>query len=249
MAITITVDPTFKKLNDDPSYSIKPGGLGREVELIVNVAITASTTYLAGGLTLDFSGTGLQLRQVYLCDVIQGHGGFVTEYVPAANNAAATGKLKFYGKNNAAIDPVAADGTITLASAQAGDTVTVNGLVYTAVSGAKADDTEFSIDTSDTAAATDLADSIDDDVRTGITKPSLDVSATSSTDTVTVVCTTTGIEGNEIDLASSNGTRLAVSAATLTGGVGNDISALDELEAGDTGVQGKTLRCAIRGVK
>ena len=44
-----------------------------------------------------------------------------------------------------------ADGTITCATAVAGQTVTVNGLLYTAVAGAKANNTEFSIDTSDTA--------------------------------------------------------------------------------------------------
>lgn len=112
---------------------------------------------------------------------------------------------------------VAADGTVTLASAQAGDTVTVNGLVYTAVAGAKSDNTEFSIDTSDTAAATDLADSITNDTRTG-TK--YDVTAESAAAVVTITATEVGSGGNDITLVSSNGTRLAVSGAgTLTGGV------------------------------
>jgi hypothetical protein len=102
MAITVTVNPTFKKLNDDPSYSRKPGGLGREVEVVVDVAITESTTYTTNGLTVSFAGTGLGLRQVYLCNVVQGAGGFVTEFVPGANNDASTGKIKFYGINEAA---------------------------------------------------------------------------------------------------------------------------------------------------
>jgi hypothetical protein len=99
-------------------------------------------------------------------------------------------------------------------------TVTVNGLVYTAVAGAKANDTQFSIDTSDNAAATDLADSIDDDVRVGNTGD--DVTATAIADTVTIVAVNNGTRGNSISLASSDGTALAVSAATLTGGINGD---------------------------
>lgn len=107
MAITITVDPSFKKLTQDPSYSRTVGGVGREMEVIVNVAITSTTTYVTGGITLDFSGTGLNLRQVYLCEVLQGHGGFLTEFIPATGDAAATGKLKVYGT-----DPAAGGGSI-----------------------------------------------------------------------------------------------------------------------------------------
>lgn len=114
---------------------------------------------------------------------------------------------------------VAATGTVTLASALAGDTVTVNGLLYTAVSGAKADDTEFSIDTSDTAAATDLADSIDDDVRVGTLD---DLSALGASAVVTATHSVPGPTGNVITLESSNGTRLEVSGALFTGGAGVD---------------------------
>jgi len=114
---------------------------------------------------------------------------------------------------------VAASGTVTCASAVADDTVTVNGLVYTAVSGAKANNTQFSIDTSDTAAAADLADSILNDARPGVTVPSVDVTAVSALGVVTITASTLGVVGNGIDLASSNGTRLAVSAATLEDGV------------------------------
>ncbi len=53
-----------------------------------------------------------------------------------------------------------ARGTITLVGVVATDTVVVNSLTYTAVAGVKSGNTEFSIDTSMTAAATDLAASI-----------------------------------------------------------------------------------------
>jgi hypothetical protein len=110
-----------------------------------------------------------------------------------------------------------ATGTVTCASVIATDTVTVNGLVYTAVAGAKANNTEFSVDTGDNECATDLADSITNDVRAGVTT-SLDVTATSATNVVTIEETVGGTGGNSIDLSSSNGTRLAVSGAFLTGG-------------------------------
>lgn len=117
-------------------------------------------------------------------------------------------------------DGAQASGTVTLASVLAGDTVTVNGLVYTAVAGAKADNTEFSIDGTDIADAADLADSITNDARTGITEATLDqTAANGGTAVVTITCTTSTADGNNIDLSSSNGTRLATSGANLTGGL------------------------------
>ncbi len=113
-------------------------------------------------------------------------------------------------------------GTITLGGATFSggvdaDTVTFDGKVYTAVDGTKSDDTEFDISGSNNADATDLADSIDDDVRPGTS--GLSVTATATTATVTIVETLGGTAGNALALASSSGTRLAVSAATLTGGL------------------------------
>ncbi len=113
-----------------------------------------------------------------------------------------------------------ADGTVTCASVLAADTVTANGLLYTAVSGAKANDTEFSIDTGDNETATDLADSIDSDTRSGTTG---DLSAVSASAVVTMTTDVAGTAGNAITLVSSEGTRLAVSGSgTLTGGVDAD---------------------------
>lgn len=107
----------------------------------------------------------------------------------------------------------------TFANGTDADTVTVNGLVYTAVAGAKSDDTEFSIDTSDDAAATDLADSIDDDTREGTLN---DLTATAATDTVTAITTIGGTVGNATTLASSDEAgRLTISGSTFTGGADN----------------------------
>lgn len=115
---------------------------------------------------------------------------------------------------------VGATATYTLTSAIATDAVTLNGLVYTGVAGVKADNTEFSIDTSDTAAAADLADSISNDTRSGTLDVAL--SATSAVGVVTVtagkVVNSTYNEGNDVTIASSDATIVA-SAAVLSGGV------------------------------
>lgn len=111
---------------------------------------------------------------------------------------------------------VFATGTVTLATALAADTVTINDLVYTAVAGVKANNTEFSIDGTDTVDAADLADSINNDTRQGTLA---DVTATSAVAVVTLTSTAIGTRGNAVTLVSSNGSRLAVSGATFAGGV------------------------------
>lgn len=129
---------------------------------------------------------------------------------------------------------VAATGTVTCASVLAADTVTVNGLVYTAVAGAKADNTEFSIDTGDNECAADLADSITNDTRSGTLG---DVTAVSATNVVTCTSDESGADGNAVTLVSSNGTRLAVSGSgTFTGGTDADVATVNGLTY--TGVAG-----------
>ena len=119
-----------------------------------------------------------------------------------------------------------ATGTITCVRVTAGDTVTVNGLVYTAVAGVKADNTEFSIDTSDTACAFDLANSISGDTRIGTLSTQ---SANNVANVVTVTTDAVGSTGNAVTLVSSNGTRLAVSGTgTLEGGSENTFKWSDD---------------------
>lgn len=147
----------------------------------------------------------------------------------AADDGLASGTLTLVS----AVAITKASGTITCASVLAADTVTVNGLVYTAVAGAKADDTEFSIDTGDNETATDLAASINDDTRTGTLN---DLTATATTNVVTAVQTVGGTGGNATTLVSSNGARLAVSGATFTGGLNADTATVNGLVY--TGVAG-----------
>lgn len=93
-------------------------------------------------------------------------------------------------------------------------TITINGLVYTAVAGAAADATEFSIDGDNDADATALAAAINADVRTG----TLDaVSAVASGDTVYLYSSEVGAAGNATTLAKSH-TAITISGATFSGG-------------------------------
>lgn len=109
-----------------------------------------------------------------------------------------------------------ATGTITIASVDSDDTVTINGLVYTGVSGTKADNTEFTITGTDTAVAIDLTDSINNDTRSGTLG---DVVAANTDAVVTVTSDQEGTNGNAVTLISSDGVTLAVSGSGFfTGG-------------------------------
>ncbi len=111
-----------------------------------------------------------------------------------------------------------ASGTVVLATVLAGDDLVVNGLNYAAVAGVKADNTEFSIDGSDTVDAADLADSINNDTRVPVTVSNIDVRATSLTDTVTIIAKARGPPGNDIDMSDNAGSRITPSGTFLTGG-------------------------------
>ncbi len=110
-----------------------------------------------------------------------------------------------------------ATGTATCTSVVAADTITINGIVYTAVTGVKPDNTKFSVDTGDNETATDLADSIKNDVRVGIDEVDIDVNASVISNIVTITSKAGGVSGNNITLAQTGGT-IALSGAALTGG-------------------------------
>lgn len=111
---------------------------------------------------------------------------------------------------------IKASGTATLTSAIATDAVTINGLLYTAVAGAPADSTEFSIDTGDTEAAASLANAINTDTRIGTDADG--VVATSAAGVVTIEAVEPGALGNAITIVSADAT-IVMSGATLAGGV------------------------------
>lgn len=90
----------------------------------------------------------------------------------------------------------------------AGTTVEINGTVYTAVAGVKADNTEFSIDGDDATTAADLVDSITNDVRTSMTDVLSSVTNTGNA----VIVTVTGI----VKASTSNETTVKLSGNRST---------------------------------
>ena len=133
-----------------------------------------------------------------------------------ALGTAIDGNVSSYAANQA---EVKATGTITLDSSVAGDYVIVNGLTYTGVTGTKTDNSEYSVDTSDTAAAADLADSISSDARHGISGY---LTALSASGVVTVTSNLVGIEGNKVSMSTPD-TTITLSGATLSGGIDESI--------------------------
>jgi len=121
-----------------------------------------------------------------------------------------------------------ATGTATCASVIAGDTITINGLIYTAVAEVKSNNTEFSIDTGNNETATDLADSISNDTRIGTDDTDIRTSGTAISAVVTITTEAGGISGNSITLSETGG-RITLSGATLTGGAATGGSGLETL--------------------
>lgn len=133
-----------------------------------------------------------------------------------ALGTAIDGNIKNYAANQV---EAKATGTITLSSSVAGDYVVLNGLTYTGVNGAKSDNTEYSVDTGDTEAALDLADSISSDSRHGVSGY---LTALSTLGVVTVTSNLTGIEGNKVTMTTPDAT-ITLSGATLSGGINASI--------------------------
>ena len=106
------------------------------------------------------------------------------------------------------------------------DTVTVNGLTYTAVDTCAAACTEWDIDCCNCMGATNLALAITCDGRTPVTVPTHDTTAAAVCAVVTITADE-GSLGNCIDLASSSAGRLLTSGLFLTGGLGREVIEID----------------------
>lgn len=108
---------------------------------------------------------------------------------------------------------VAATGTLTLATVLATHTCSINGVTFTAVTGA-AGANQFSIDGNDAADAAALAAAINASASALV---SGHVTATANGAVVTLTAKTPGVSGNAIAIASGQATIVA-SGARLTGG-------------------------------
>lgn len=106
MAIVVTKNATFKALDKDSSLLVKPHAASRERFAVVEITYGAADNYVTGGNTVDFSVVGKFIK-VYACDIIHRSKGVLASFVPAASDAAATGKIKLFG-----VDPGAVGGAI-----------------------------------------------------------------------------------------------------------------------------------------
>lgn len=166
----------------------------------INDSSGRSSTDLAGLVVSDTSNRGAEVNNLidYLSGLAAGSGA---------------GKLRVTLSGTAL---VAATGTVTAASVQAGDTVTINGVVFTATSSAAAAN-QFNIGASNTTCAAAIVTSVAASTSALIQGF---VTASSALGVVTLTAVQQGTIGNAYTLASSNGTRLAVSAARFSGGTG-----------------------------
>ena len=114
-----------------------------------------------------------------------------------------------------------ASGTVTAATVQAADTITINGVVLTAVASSPAAN-QFIATADNTETAVNIAAAINSSASALLSQQ---VSASSAGAVVTIRSLFDGAAGNQATLASSNNTRLAVSGARLSGGVA-DASAI-----------------------
>ena len=173
--------------------------------------VTATSTGSSGVVTVtsDRSGSlGNALTIKTLGVVAKGH---ITAAAVEALDTITINGTALTGKQQRAT------GTVTCATAVAGDTVTINGVTLTGTAGAVTlGERTFSVDTGDNETATSLAAQIN-----ALTDPAVSgkITATSSTDTVTLRAVDAGTGGNAYTLASSDGDTLAVSDETLTGGI------------------------------
>lgn len=127
----------------------------------------------------------------------------------SGNQQAPSVKSVVLGAGHAAF----ATGTFTLTSVVATNTVTINGVTFTAIaSGATGN--QFNVGVSDTATATNLAAAINASVTALVQNY---VVATSASTVVTLTSLFAGLSGNQTTIASGQGTIVA-SGARLTGG-------------------------------
>jgi hypothetical protein len=152
----------------------------------------------------------------------------------------------------------AATGTITVSSVpNSGDTVTVGSTTYKFVSSLVNANDVLIVSGNTSNTAQNLRAAIDGNSNqcnggggcfgTG-TAANASVTATVSTNVVTVTAITAGTTGNTVALATVSGGRITVSGATLTGGTGNFSNANEVVAvAGSTNNTASNLRAAING--
>ncbi len=124
---------------------------------------------------------------------------------------------------------IPASGTITLTSVQVGDTVQVNGLIYTAVNTGTNTTGGFAAGAGDDQAdAVELRKAIRTDTRTA-TVPGGIVTGFSG-NVIDIFATIPGTVGNAITLVQISGTMVTSGSGTLTGGIDADFVIINNLK-------------------
>lgn len=216
-------------------WDISPGGTNAQGATDLARAINASTTALVNQHVRALARSNVVLLMA-LAPSTNGNSINVTS--TGGTISVATARLA--GGTILSADGAQASCTLTLASVLNTQTVTINGVVYTAHTNTQAND-QFDISGSDTADAAALALAINNSTTAG----SADIIATSAAAVVTVKARRGGVQGNAITVAASDATvtiggnavsgklgsgavptTVVVSGPRLTAGVGGDGTAV-----------------------
>lgn len=113
MTIAIAVNTLYQSIVGK-TLSTQAELLSKLKVAIVDVTFTTES-YTTGGETIDLTLDG-RLDTIIACEVLEVSTGNVGQYIPAAGNDAATGKLKLYesGTASAPLDEVDSAESITL---------------------------------------------------------------------------------------------------------------------------------------
>lgn len=142
----------------------------------------------------------------------------VINFVRGLNSGARSGLMKAGVVDSGASDAVSASQTATFSgAATAADTVTINGVVLTAVSNVTTPtNNQWQVGTSAATAATNLVAAINASTTDNLSGT---VSASASGAVVTVSCLIPGVIGNVLTIAKSS-TAITLGGALLAGGLG-----------------------------
>lgn len=191
-------------------FDVSPGATDDQVAVDLARAINASTTTLASAY-VRAQRTASAVVTVY--SLIAGtRGNGITLVTTGGTITASAARLA--GGAIGDSEGVQASCTLTLASVLTTQTVTINGVVYTANTNTQAND-QFDISGNDTADAAALALAINNSTTAG----SQEIIATSAAAVVTVKARRGGIAGNLITVAVSNAT-VTIGGAAVSGRLG-----------------------------
>lgn len=204
-------------------FDVSPGGTNDQVAVDLARAINASTTTLAASY-VRAQRTASGVVTVY--SLISGTPGNGITLVTTGGTITASA-ARLAGATIADTDGAQASCTLTLASVLNAQTVTINGVVYTAHTNTQAND-QFDISGSDTADAANLALAINNSTTAG----SAELIATSAAAVVTVKARRGGIAGNLITVAVSNAT-VTIGGSASSGRLGGGAVATTVVPATD----------------